>query len=215
MGQFTLTWSNTNEISNPNVTGQRASYQARTGGTWATDGFNPANDMAKTITTTISKTLSDNVVYQFKIEAICTVGGTVINDNGVQEAINFTCIDTSVALNSPNYNTVTVGVTGLTGLDITKFDFYLKLGGAGQAGANVATSLGAVVSGGTVATITFSGLNGGTSYELWYAMHATVKGVDVLSTASSQLNGLCGPKTITTQPTPTCSAPTGLGVTAN
>lgn len=124
MAQFTLNWDSDDVVALENATAQRASYKARSSPTWITDGFTPANDMAKEVeSATTPDTLLDNVVYQTKVEAICTVNGPTINDNGVQEEINFACLP------SPTIETTfesAITTFDVDGTDIYKAHFTLR-----------------------------------------------------------------------------------------
>lgn len=92
MATIDLSWDNTAVNASGNTTGQRASKRIKAvGGAWSTSGFVPANDMAKTVNSAVA-TITGNRVYEFKVEALCVVGGPTINDNGIQEGIVFECI---------------------------------------------------------------------------------------------------------------------------
>ena len=90
MAQFTLNWDNTALLLEPNVIGQRAYYRRKdVGGTYISAGFSPVNDLPTSAVTTVSPALLDNVVYQFKVETLCTVNGPTVNSNGVIDQIDF------------------------------------------------------------------------------------------------------------------------------
>ncbi len=91
MATIDLNWDNTAVNASGNVTGQRASKRIKAvGGAWSTSGFMPANDMAKAVNYT-SANITSNRIYEFKIETLCSVGGPIINDNGIKEGIVFEC----------------------------------------------------------------------------------------------------------------------------
>lgn len=118
---FTLEWETDDIVNNTNVTGQTASYRLES--TAPNGGWTPIlpNPLGKTIETVDTPALLDNITYQFKVEAICTLNGPTINDNGIQEEIGFACI-TPVITKTTTTSTISIDVTGLS---ITKAGFEL------------------------------------------------------------------------------------------
>jgi hypothetical protein len=184
MAQFNLTWFNTAVIINPNVTGQRVSHRKKSlGGVFSATGYTPANDLPKTASASLSPALADNTVWEFKVEAYCTVGGPTINDNGLQEGLKFTCL---VPTLSKTTNTATINLN-VTGLDITQATFILHL-----------TSDDSVVSGpttvartGSAITHTVTGLTPDTDYYWEFIQYAIVDGAEIASNDADQLNASC------------------------
>lgn len=110
---FTFDWDNTALATDSNVIGQRISFRPKdTLGAWHTAGFTPSNDINKTIHHAINPLIADNLIYQFKLETICGVGGPVISNNDIQEQITFQCVE-------PSYTYLIQGVPGFLETDIT------------------------------------------------------------------------------------------------
>lgn len=190
MAIFNLTWSNVALLGNSNVTGQRAEYRRKTtGGSFISAGFSPINDLPTSAIEASSPVLADNVVFEFKVSSLCTVGGPTINDNGVREAIKFVCpVTTATATDS----TVTVSVTGLP-VDITQVIFNRGTGAVPK-----------TVSGGS-ASHTFVGLSHSTIYTITTQVVAVVNGGEVTSALS------CNTSATTSAPS-ACTAPQNLVV---
>ena len=114
MAQFNLTWFNTAVIIDANVTGQTVSHRQKSvGGSYSSVGYTPSNTLPKTASAAQSPVLANNVIWEFKVEAICTVGGPTINDNGVQEGFKFACIEPSISNITSTSATITLNVLGL------------------------------------------------------------------------------------------------------
>lgn len=183
MAQFRLNWNNIILISNPNVIGQRASYRQKSlGGSFITTGFTPANDLSTTIDTVDSANIAVNKVWEFKIESICTIGGPIINTNGLQEKLKFACI-TPVITHTANSSNITLNVTGL---DITKAQFILKKVSDNSIiyGPVTINRVGNSIS--AVAT----GLIGSTAYYWETVLFATVSGIEIDSVSASTPIGI-------------------------
>lgn len=198
MATFTLHWDNTAVLANSNVTAQRASYRRRSvGGTFATTGFTPANDMAKSVVSAVTGTLLDNVVYQFKVEAICTSGGPSINSNGLVENIKFDCIIAEVA---PQSNSVLVKYTSLP-VDIISVDFTIW--------DNAGTSIiqgpfnVPVVAGATQRM--FTGLASATNYQSGIKLRAVLNNATITQVISPECK-----TAFTTADAGDCDAPTNV-----
>lgn len=203
--QFTLYWSNTKILSNTNVTAQRAVYRLRSvGGSFISSGFTPTNDMAKSVVSADSPSIADNVVAQFKIQSICTVNGPRDNDNGIKEAINFTCISPTI---TKTHNQATVNIN-ITGLDITGARFTLK-----KTSDNSIVQppiLGTVTS--TTISYTKTGLVASTSYYWEIELYAIIDNIEVISSSDNYLGANCGNYSFTTDATPTCAPITAITV---
>lgn len=186
MGVIYLKWDDT-LISNINTIAQRASKRIKTVGLpWLTTGFTPANDLSPSIFQTQTN-VTDNKVYEFKIENICNTGGPTIGSNGIREQISFACIVPS--LGSDN-TTITVTVN-LASTDITKARLVLRrqsdnlLVGGPLIANNVADA----------ATHTFTGLTPNTGYYVTVELYATIQGIEVISSDPAYLGFVCGGNT--------------------
>src|SRR5690348_4808141 len=121
MAQFKIKWFNAAVLSNPNSISQRVVYKRKTDTDWLSTGFTPSNDLPKTATEVTSPVVADNVVWQFKPQVVCQ-NGVVDNDDGVKEALKFSCF---VPVLAKTYNSATITVN-ITGTDISKARFTLK-----------------------------------------------------------------------------------------
>jgi len=209
MGNINLNWDNSAVVANPNATEQNAKKRKKSvGGPYDQIGFTPANPMATSVNAAVSA-VTDNIIYEYLVDAICAVGGPIPNINGIQEGINFACFNPS--LTSDN-GSVSVSLN-VTGLDITKARFYLYKASDDSlvGGPTVANRIGTTIS------TSFTGLLPSTNYYLKYEMYATVNAVEVVSSDVAYLNALCGGNiagfTIPTVANPTCPAPAALVVT--
>ena len=213
MAQFKFDWNNDSVEASSNSTGQVASYRVKASpaGAWLTDGFTPANTLPKTASTTTTKTLVNNTVYQFKVDNICTSGGPIANDNGIQEGIEFACLDPDV--DEFTFSSATFRLTGLpqgTG-GIAKAKIWLKLASNNTVVAGTPITVNAVA--GVIET-TVNGLDDNTNYYWEYEIYATVKGVSVKSSDANYIGQVCGAYPILTAAEPVCNIPSGLVVTA-
>lgn len=208
MSIFILGWDNTAILASPNALSVRASHRRKdVGGSYSTTGYTPANDMPKTEVSASSPNLLDNVVYEFKIETICNTGGPTINTNGIQEQINFACID-------PTINTTDVASTisiDVTGLNITKATFTLRR----TAGDSIAYGPVTVVASMNAITATATGLTPSTSYYWQVELIAVIEGSEVVSSNEIYLAAPCGPYTTSSDAPATCVAPGDLLVSPN
>lgn len=202
MASFTLTWT---PVITGNVTAQRAYYRQKTvGGAFLTTGFSPTNDLSTAATTVERAALTDNVVYEFKIANICTIGGPTDNVDGVKEQIEFACVAPTVT------KTATTGNCAYTGLpsDITKVRFRLRLT-ADNSSVSGPTTVTVV---GGAASVNVTSLTPATDYYFETEFFAVVNGTEVVSSAVAYLNAVCGPYGFVTDAV-ACPAPTGLVVT--
>lgn len=215
MAQFTLSWDNGNILTNENALSQRASYRPRTGdGPWITTGFDPTNDMEKEITEADSPdTLNDNIVYQFKIEAICTTGGPTINDNGVREAINFVCITPTIT-HTYKYGDIELDVSNT---DITKATITLRKGSnnalidiatVDRVGDSIYMETPSAVRSPTIV------LDSSSTYYWQVELIANVNNEEVGSTRSDFIGSLCSPYPFTTDAPPVCDPITDIDISS-
>lgn len=193
MATFNISWSNVGIPTNTNVISQRIEYRRKTvGGAFISTGFTPANNLPTSATAASITSLADNVVFEFRVAAICTIGGPTYNTNGIRESIKFIC-PTVVA--STSDTAVTVTASGLP-VDITKVIF------------NIGTGPISVLTSGGSAAHTFTGLVNSTLYNVTSEIAAIVNGVELVSTL-----GTCSTPATTTAPA-NCTAPQNLIVSS-
>lgn len=208
MANFTLVWDNAAVLASANSISQRVSYRRKdVGGSWITTGFIPVNDMSKSINSALSPTLLDNVIYEFRVQNICTTGGPTINGNGIQEQIVFACITPDV---SHTDTASSISIT-TTALNITKARFTLRK-----------QSDNTIVYGPVVASVisntaqaTATGLTASTTYYWQVELYTTVNNTEVISSNGAYIGAVCGPYNVTTSVPAVCVAPINLVVTAN
>lgn len=199
MAQFLLQWDNADVIGSGNSLNQRASVRRKTPvGAWVTAGFSPANDLATSVISATTPVLLDNVIYQFKIENICTAGGPTLNDNGIREAIQFGCI-APVLVNTDSSSTATVD---LTNLDITRIRFILR-----RLSDNAIISSTNVTKVGNSAVSSVTGLAPSTDYYWTLELYSIIEGVEVISSDSEYIGNVCGNYGFTTSAPLACVAP--------
>lgn len=208
MAQFTLNWDNTALLLEPNVIAQRAYYRRKdVGGAYISSGFTPVNDLPVAAVTTVSPALLENVVYQFKVETLCTVNGPTINSNGVIEQIKFLCI-------TPEINSTDVAsniVVNAVGTNITKIRFTLRKESDDSIVHGPIVVL--PVDAGNMYTTTAIGLTAATEYYWQYEMYAVINGIEVISSDVAYLGAVCGEYPTTTEAVTSCTAPESLAVT--
>lgn len=197
MATFNLLWDSTDVNNNATSTGQRVEYRPKLppNGTFISNvpNITPTNGiLPKNATTASVNTLSDNVVYQFQVVAICNTGTTSPNSNGVKEGINFACVTPTASTFTDT--SITVVVSPLPA-DITAVVFN-----RGTGPISVPTSGGS-------ASYTFTGLTPSTSYTITTQLKAVVDSVEITSALVN-----CSVTRATAAPS-TCSAPTALSVT--
>lgn len=204
--QFKLDWVSSFVSANPNSTGQRASYRRKSvGGAFITTGFTPSNDLSTSANTVNSPSLLDNVVYEFKIEAICAVNGPTINDNGIQEILGFACI-VPVLTKTETSVTITLDVTNT---DITKARLTLR-----KSSDNSLVDLSTVNTVSNSITKTVTGLVADTNYYWQVELVAVLQGVEVYSSDSNYLGSICSPYVVKTDASVVCSPVTSIVVTS-
>lgn len=192
MATFNLVWMNTAVVINPNVTGQRISYRKKGDTTWITTGFTPSNDLPKTAYAAISPNLSTNIVWQFKVEALCTVGGPIINDNGIIEGVVYECATPSLSHGSSTA-TITLNIAGT---NISRAEFTLHL----DSDDSIVSGPISVDPSGTAITTTVTGLTPSTAYYWTFQVFAVVGGVETSSADTGNLGQNCQSSVFTTDP---------------
>lgn len=190
MPTITLNWTlNTNG----NTVNQRASKRAiattkhpSESTVFSSTGFTPPNDLATSISSA-SFTAIGNVIYEMKVENICSLGGPTINNNGIRQGIKFSCLPVNFGTVTDNTTQISVNVNAI-GTDIAQVIFVLTEtnGGAIVESKTVA----ALQSGNTIAN--FIGLNAGTSYTITTSYQATVNGALVTSAACPSVTQTTG-----------------------
>lgn len=205
---FQLNWNISNTENDPNTSTQKALYKKRLDGAGAPflDGiegglpFNPPNPISKNVSATQSGSLSDNAVYQFKIQTICGVNGPVDNMDGIFEAINFICIEPTATF-TYNQATITIPVSGTP--DIIKAKIKLTNTTTGVVLVNNVV----VSASGSNITYTKTGLSPSTSYRWDITLGANVNSADKYSVTA------CA-KSFITSPLPQCDSVTSLSAAA-
>lgn len=191
MAQFTLNWFSVLVMINPNAISQRALYRQKSvGGAFISTGFTPANDLPKTAQTTTSPSLADNVIWEFKVQSICTEGGPTDNDNGIREHLHFACIPPILTFTD---TTATI-VLNVTTTDITKAAFTLRQVSDDSVvyGPTISVRAGNSITGNA------TGLTPGTEYYWEIVLYTTINGVEIYSTLPSNIDGPCGSETFET-----------------
>jgi len=187
MATFVLNWDNSLVLAEPNAINQRASYRIKTtGGAFITAGFSPANNLATSAITTTLAGATDNKIYEFKIEALCTAGGPTMNDNGIVEQIVFACVSPSSLTQTST--TVTISLD-MTATDVTKVRFRLRRQGDGSLVQTITTICPGAI--GTTSA-NFTALSPNTAYYITAEFYCTINGVEVISSSSDYLNAVCG-----------------------
>ncbi len=187
---FTLNWDNSLVLASGNSINQRVSYrQKNIGDPWITVGFTPNNDLSTSDTSAYIDTLDPNLIYEFKVEAICTEGGPTINDNGIVEQIVFQCIDPDEV--TATQTTATI-IVDFTATDITKARWRIRRSGDDSLVQSAITTVSNSTS------HTFTGLVANTSYYITVEYYTTINFVEVISSASNYLDDVCGRYNITT-----------------
>jgi hypothetical protein len=196
MAQFKLIWNNSVVAVNPNAISQRAYYRQKTiGGVFISTGFTPANDLPKTASTANTPVLLNNIVYEFKVQSICTENGPTDNDNGIVEKIGFSCIVPILSKTSTTTNiTFDVSTT-----DITKARLTLRR----SSDNSIIYQQIINNSGGLIETMV-TGLTPSTGYYWQAELYATVGGEEKISSSVDNLGSTCGPYIIVTDAPSVC-----------
>jgi hypothetical protein len=169
MANFTLNWS-TN--INGTVLNQQAEYRQKSiGGAYLTTGFIPANPLSSSAITTSINSLTDNIVYQFRVSNLCTLGNT--GYTAIEEGIKFACVTPTETHTSTSIQSTVSSLPS----DIIKVRHTLY------------NSLGTVILQGPIEVVTiagissnnFTGLTPLTSYIIKVELVANVDGAEVVS----------------------------------
>lgn len=205
MPVFTLSWDNTALVSNANSVAQRASYRRKSiGGIWFTAGFTPLNDLPTSAITCNSPDLPFNIVFEFRVQNICTTNGPTTNSNGPQDQIMFNCL----AEDQATFTQTDIAATAdldVTGTDIIKAKFTLrKISDNSVVGAQTTVPVTA-----NHIQKTFTGLVASTDYYWVIELIAVVNGIEVSSAEPYYVGSPCI-YNITTAAPATCLAPSNL-----
>lgn len=168
-----------------NSTGQQVQYKESTSSTWIT----AATLGASANTYTISSLL-DNMIYDFHIVNLCTFGGPI--SGATFQTVNLTCPSVLI---TPTYNSASFSFTHLGG---SVNEYHIDL--LDNAGTTILAFKNIVPVSSSVSD-TFMGLNSATNYRI----RVTVK--------AQTYSKVCATVPFTTDPFPTCNAPTSLAVT--
>jgi hypothetical protein len=183
MGNINLAWNNSDVTAAAGVTAVRLSKRIKAiGGVWDTSGFTPSNDIDKTLAAAVSA-VTNNRVYEYKLESVCSGGDLVPNLNGVIEQIFFACVNPSIAkTHNSAYVTVALGST-----DITKIRVTLKKESDDTTVQTITT-----FKIGSNAIAHFSSLTPSTAYYVQIELFANVGGVEVVSSGTGYIEAVCG-----------------------
>lgn len=184
MAQFNINWFNAAVIINPNATAQRVSHRQKSvGGAFTTTGYTPLNDLPTSASASLSPVLANNIVWEFKVEAICTEGGPEANTNGNQEGLKFACLVPSLTFDTDSAQIV----LNVAGTDITAATFILRRVDDNTA-VDGPTTVARV---GTGITREAEGIDPGTDYYWEIIQYAIVNGSQIASNDASQLGASC------------------------
>lgn len=185
MATLYCNWDNTAVAASSNVTFQRVSWRERlVGGGFNTSSITPSNDMAKTVNAANFSAATVNKVYEFKVEALCTVGGPTINSNGIVENLVFECVLPSSFVVTES--TIAFNIS-IPSTDITKARVRLK---KQSDDSLIDTQTINKVS--NAIDYTFTGLTASTGYYFEVEFYATVNVVEVISSSLDYLGAACG-----------------------
>jgi hypothetical protein len=208
MGVLTLNWNNAAVLASANATGQRASKRIKAvGGAFDITGFTPSNDLLKSANT-VNVNIINNRVYEFKIEALCIIGGPTPNNNGLREGLVFVCIAPSFVT---TFNSVTVNFN-LLNTDITKVRVRLKK----QSDDSIIGTVTASNVANVASAIFSSGVDAATAYYVEVELYSIINGVEIISSAANFLNAVCGGNIsgyqVQTDDPPSCAIPANLQI---
>ena len=172
---YTLSWT-----IGGSPTAQMVKYRQRGSTVWIENAnIRPVNPVSyEAVTATVSN-LNENTVYQFQVDSICS--GTA-NGSSIVESIIFNC---QTVTSTVTGGVISVNQAPLLTVDTIQYTLY-----------NGSTALQTIVANGTNPVAVFDSVGDG-SYTVQYRYAATVNGITVYSTDSSQLNEYCVTGTIT------------------
>jgi hypothetical protein len=215
MPTFNIGWDNTSILTNDNITAVRVVYAiSNTVGGWgafiSNAGITPANDILKTIKTATITITPFNTKIRVKVQSICSQGGPIDNEDGLEEGIVFQCITPTIT-NTHNSSTISIN---LSTTDITKVRLSVKR----DSDNAVLVPLTIVNRANNAATFTATSLVAQTNYTWNIELYAdlSVDG-DVTTVISSDIKYLgvaCLAPFKTANP-PLCAPITSINVTAS
>ena len=186
MATLTLSWTSP---GGPNVTGFNAFYRIRGGGSYTAHSGNPQS----AATTSVTWTVSENTIYEAYVETICTVGGPTPATEA--EAIRFTC--PIVAPTGTDHDSISYSFTHLGG-SVNAYDVILYA----SDGTTVLETDNITAPSGTISGTFGYAATASTAYKIKVIPKATG---DIAYSKTD-----CALVDVTTSPTPTCAAPTGV-----
>ena len=185
MATLYCNWDNTAVSASSNVISQRVSWREKSlGGSFNTTSITPSNDMAKTINAANFTAATVNKVYEFKVEALCTVGGPTPNANGVVENIVFECVTPSTFIVTDSTIAFNIAIPST---DITKARVRLK-----KQSDNSLVDTQTINKVSNAIDYTFTGLTASTGYYFEVEFYAIVNTVEVISSSLDYLGAACG-----------------------
>ena len=185
MAQFNIAWSNAAVIINTNANGQRVSHRQKSvGGIYSTSGYTPTNDLPKTASASQSPVLTNNIVWEFKVEALCDEGGPIPNNNGNIEGLKFSCLEPVISNLDTDSATIALNVLNT---DITSAMFVLHK----QVDDVIVSGPTNIARVGNSITWNVTGLVPDTPYYVETILYATVNGSQIASNDANQLNASC------------------------
>lgn len=182
MASFDLSWTPASGI---NSTGQEVQYKESISSTWLV-----AATLSSTADSYTLEGLDDNVVYDFRISNLCSLGGPT--PGGSFQLIGFVC--PSIAT-TPTYNTVSYTFTHVGG-SVTSYRVDLM----NSAGTTIIAFKNITSPSGTISE-SFTGLTTLTNYNLRLTMKV-----------GTTYTKVCDLTPFATTNLPTCNMPTGLTV---
>lgn len=201
MANFSIDWDNSQVNASSNALNQRVSKRISPDSnnpgatpTFSTAGFTPTNDMNKSVSHATTTGLA-NVLYEFKVEAICTTGGPTINNNGVRQEIVFECIPVTLIVNTSAPDSSLKASINTIGLDITKVRYILKDGITNAIISSQIINTNQI----GLTTATFTGLTANHPYYASAEFYSIVNGVEVISTGTGYAIGACFSSTVSTE----------------
>lgn len=185
MATSSITWT---PVGGSNSTGQTVQYKLASDSSWVAHSSVGPNVSAATITG-----LTDNLIYDFRVVNICSVGGTL--PSPLDQAINITCPTINL---TPTYNSLAYSYTHLGG-SINSYLVELLNAGNTVVSSQTVSSPSSIVSG------NFTGLASSSIYRTRITAYAIG--------SSETFNKVCLSSDATTSAPPTCSAPTSVSAT--
>lgn len=183
MASALLTWT---APGGSNSVSQDVQYKLASSSTWTT-----FENVGPTIATSTVTGLSNNLLYNFRINNVCSVGGT--SSSTPTEQINLTCPSATV---TNTYNSVSFSFSHLGG-SISSYVVELM----DSTGTSVIGTKNITSPSGTVADTFSTGVSASTTYQVRITVNAA---------GTTTHTKVCSLISTTTPAAPTCNAPTGV-----